>query len=84
MVEGTQPTASTGHAVIVRETPNETGRKEIPVNLTAVIRGKTEDPILQANDIVFLPTNSMKAALKSLGVGGVIGLVTLMIAYAHP
>jgi hypothetical protein len=29
----------------------------------------------QANDIVFLPTNSMKALLKSLGTGGVISLV---------
>ena len=42
--------------------------------------GKASDPILQANDIVFLPTNDMKAVLKGLGVGGVIGLVSLLYA----
>jgi hypothetical protein len=34
--------------------------------------------VLQANDIVFLPTSQMKAVLKSLGIGGVLGLVSLV------
>src|SRR6202012_2197627 len=40
-----------------------------------VLNGKAPDPILEANDIVFLPTNNMKAILKNLGIGGVLGLV---------
>lgn len=61
-----------------------TERRVVEVDVKKVIQGKAPDPILQANDIVFLPTNNMKAALKSLGVGGVIGLVTLLVAYVRP
>ena len=57
-----------------------TERKVINVDIKKIRNGKADDPILQANDIVFLPTNSMKAILKSLGVGGVIGLVSLLYA----
>jgi polysaccharide export outer membrane protein len=57
-----------------------TERKVIDVDIKKIRDGKANDPILQANDIVFLPTNDMKAVLKSLGVGGVIGLVSLLYA----
>lgn len=53
-------------------------RKVVEVDIKKVRDGKAPDPVLQANDIVFLPTNSMKAILKSLGIGGVLGLVTLV------
>jgi polysaccharide export outer membrane protein len=55
-----------------------TERKVVQVDIKKIRDGKERDPILQANDIVFLPTNSMKAVLKSLGVGGVLGLVSLL------
>jgi polysaccharide biosynthesis/export protein len=55
-----------------------TERKLVEVDIKKVRDGKAPDPVLQANDIVFLPTDSMKAALKSLGVGGVLGLVSLL------
>jgi polysaccharide export outer membrane protein len=58
-------------------------RKVVEVDIKKVRDGKAPDPVLQANDIVFLPTNAMKAALKNLGTGGVLGLVTVLIA-AHP
>ena len=57
-------------------------RKVVEVDIKRVLNGKAPDPILEANDIVFLPTNNMKAILKSLGVGGVIGLITLLYS-AH-
>jgi polysaccharide export outer membrane protein len=57
-------------------------RKVVHVDIKKVRDGKAEDPILQANDIVFLPTSQMKAALKSVGPGGVLGLVSILIA-AH-
>jgi polysaccharide export outer membrane protein len=50
----------------------------IDVDIKKIRDGKAADPILQANDIVFLPTDDMKAVLKNLGVGGVIGLVSLL------
>jgi len=55
-----------------------TERKVVMVDIKKVRDGKAPDPILEANDIVFLPTNAMKATLKSLGVGGVLGLVSLI------
>ena len=57
-----------------------TERKVIEVDIKKIRDGKASDPILQANDIVFLPTNDMKAALKNLGIGGVLGLVSLLYA----
>jgi polysaccharide biosynthesis/export protein len=55
-----------------------TERKLVEVDIKKVLNGKAPDPILEANDIVFLPTSAMKAVLKSLGIGGVLGLVSLV------
>jgi polysaccharide biosynthesis/export protein len=50
-------------------------RREIHVNLSRVNDGKDPDPILQNDDIVMIPTNVIKAAIKGGGVGIAIGLV---------
>ena len=50
-------------------------RREIRVNLSRVQAGKDPDPILQNDDIVMIPTNVIKAAIKGGGVGIAIGLV---------
>jgi polysaccharide biosynthesis/export protein len=50
----------------------------IEVDIKKVLNGKAPDPILQADDIVYLPTNNTKAILKNLGVGGVLGLVSII------
>jgi polysaccharide export outer membrane protein len=55
-------------------------RTVIDVDIKKVRDGKAKDPILQANDIVFLPTNQMKAAMKNLGSGGVLGILSLVLA----
>jgi polysaccharide export outer membrane protein len=55
-------------------------RKVVQVNIKNVRDGRADDPILQANDIVFLPTDSMKAIIKSLGSGGVLGVVSLILS----
>lgn len=57
-------------------------RKVVDVDIKKVRDGRAPDPVLQANDIVFLPTNEMKATLKSIGAGGVLGIVSILIA-AH-
>ena len=59
-----------------------TDRKVVTVDIRKVRDGKAPDPVLQANDIVFLPTNEMKATIKSLGAGGVLAIVSVLIA-AH-
>jgi polysaccharide export outer membrane protein len=55
-----------------------TERKVVNVDMKKVRDGRAPDPVLQANDIIFLPTDDMKAVLKGLGVGGVLGIVSLL------
>ncbi|HUZ04149.1 MAG TPA: polysaccharide biosynthesis/export family protein [Acidobacteriaceae bacterium] len=50
-------------------------RQEIPVDLKKVMYGKVPDPVLQNDDIVFVPTNVMKAAIKGGGASIALGLV---------
>lgn len=57
-----------------------TERKVVDLDIKKVMNGQAPDPILQANDIVFLPSSQMKAALKNLGVGGVVGIVGFLIS----
>ncbi len=54
-------------------------RKVVKVDIKRIERGNDPDPILQADDIVFLPTNVLKGALKSGGLGTLIGLVDVAI-----
>jgi polysaccharide export outer membrane protein len=55
-----------------------TERKVVKVDMKKVRNGRAPDPVLQANDIIFLPTEDMKAVMKGLGVGGVLGIVSLL------
>jgi polysaccharide export outer membrane protein len=57
-----------------------TERKVVDVDIKKVRDGKAPDPVLQANDILFLPTNEMKAVLKSMGAGGILGIATVLLA----
>lgn len=54
-------------------------RKVIRVDIKKVLNGQAPDPVLQANDIVLLPTNQMKAAIKSGGLGTLLGIGSLMV-----
>jgi len=54
-------------------------RQVVRVDISKVINGKEPDPVLQAEDIVFLPTSPMKAALKNGGVGTLLGIVSILI-----
>ena len=55
-----------------------TERKVVKVDIKKIRDGHAPDPVLQANDIIFLPTDDMKAVIKSMGVGGVLGMVSLL------
>ncbi len=63
---------------LIRTVGND--RKVVVVDIKKIRDGKARDPILQANDIVFLPTSSMKATLKSVGPSGLLGIVSIILA----
>lgn len=54
-------------------------RKVVNIDIKKVINGKAPDPVLQADDIILLPTNPMRAAIKSGGVSTLIGLASIMV-----
>jgi polysaccharide export outer membrane protein len=54
-------------------------RQVVRVDIKKVIDGKAPDPVLQADDIVFLPTSPMKAAIKSGGIGTLLGIVSILL-----
>lgn len=53
-------------------------RREIPIDLGKVLRGKSPDPVLQSDDIVLVPTSAIKGAIKGGGIGIAIGLLYLV------
>ncbi|MGC2636769.1 MAG: polysaccharide biosynthesis/export family protein [Acidobacteriaceae bacterium] len=46
----------------------------IRVNVSRILKGKMADIALEPNDIVFVPTNKMKAAIKGGGTGSIVAL----------
>ncbi len=62
---------------IIRTVGSE--RRLIGVDIKSVLDGRSPDPILQAEDIVFLPTNALKAAIKSGGIGTLSNIASLLI-----
>lgn len=62
---------------IIRTTGTE--RKVVQVDIKKVIHGKAADPVLQADDIVFLPTDAMKGAIKGGGIGTLLGIISVLV-----
>jgi polysaccharide export outer membrane protein len=60
-----------------------TTRQVIRVDLNKVVKGQAPDPVLQAEDIVFLPSSSMKAAIKNGGIGTLLGIVSVLLVAAQ-
>lgn len=59
-------------------------RKVVHIDIKRVMNGKDPDPVLQADDIVFLPSSLMKSAIKSGGLGTLMGLGSLLVVAARP
>jgi polysaccharide biosynthesis/export protein len=59
-------------------------RTVVEVDLKKVINGKEPDPVLEANDVIYLPTNNTKSALKNGGVGTLLGIVSILLYAVHP
>jgi polysaccharide export outer membrane protein len=58
-------------------------RQVVRVYLKKVINGQAPDPVLQAEDIVFLPTSPMKAAIASGGISTLLGIASVLILAAQ-
>jgi polysaccharide export outer membrane protein len=64
---GTTGSAKAKEAVILRKNPDTGKRDEVPVDLNKVLHLKSEDVVLQASDILFIPDSSGKRALHRAG-----------------
>lgn len=76
--------AKANDAYIVRTQGNS--RTVVPVHIKKIMGGKEPDPILQADDIVMVPTNSIKAAIRNGGLGTLLGVSSILVTailYAH-
>jgi polysaccharide export outer membrane protein len=58
---------------------NGTGRTVVKVDIKKVLNGKEPDPVLQADDIVYLPSNAVKSLIKVGGIGVILGVVSTLI-----
>lgn len=54
-------------------------RKVVHVDIKRVMQGKDPDPVLQVDDIVFLPSSIMKSAIKSGGLSTLLGLASILL-----
>lgn len=62
LAEGSERTASLQNSKILRYLPGSTTREEIPLDLKKIFAGKMADTQLKADDILFVPTSTAKAA----------------------
>lgn len=67
LAQGTLFKAAANRAVIFRDDPATGGRKEISVDVSAVMSGKSkEDPVILANDIIMIPNSRVKSVSQAL------------------
>jgi polysaccharide biosynthesis/export protein len=54
-------------------------RQVVTLDLKRVLNGEVPDPVLQPDDIVFLPTDKMKAAIQGGGVASLLALASILL-----
>jgi polysaccharide export outer membrane protein len=82
LAEDTKGTAKRDQSMIIRnDAQSPEGRKQIPVDLKKILSGKSSDPTLQAEDILFVPDSSSKRALHR-GLESVLQAVTGVTIYS--
>jgi polysaccharide export outer membrane protein len=82
LAQGLGGTAAKGHAMIIRKSPGGS-RTEVPLNLGKILKGKSQDVEMAANDILFVPTSSGKAAARR-GAETAIATISGMLIYRGP
>ena len=54
-------------------------RRIVHVDFRQVLQGKAPDPVLQTDDIVYLPPNAVKSAIKVGGINTLFGILSTII-----
>jgi polysaccharide biosynthesis/export protein len=81
LAEDTKATAKRGETVIIRnDAQSPGGRKQIPADLKNILRGTAPDPVLQPDDILFIPDSSGKRAFRR-GLEAVVQTTTGLAIY---
>ena len=82
MAQNTSITAAPSKAVIFREDGSR-DKKQIPVDIAAVMRGRNPDVAIMANDIIVVPNSKAKSAfvpiMNSFGVNIAYGAARVLI-----
>jgi len=82
LAQGLNVTASKSHSLIIRRAPDGS-RTEVPLNVGKILKGKAKDVDLAANDILFIPMSSSKAAAKR-SAETAIATISGMLIYRGP
>jgi polysaccharide biosynthesis/export protein len=81
LAQDAKTTAKRDQTVIIRnDSQAPEGRKQIPVKLKAILEGKIPDPVLQAEDILFIPDSRAKRAFNR-GIESVVQVATGVAIY---
>jgi polysaccharide export outer membrane protein len=75
---GANPTARLNSARIIRKTG--AGQKEIPMELSKIMAAQADDPVMQSDDILFVPRSGAKSAFRR-GAEAAIGITSGLIIY---
>lgn len=79
LAEGLSGTAAKRQARIIRRDAKGT-RTEIPLDLVKILSGKSQDVELAANDVLFVPVSTGKAAARR-GAEAVLGTISGILIY---
>ncbi len=55
-------------------------RTVVKLDIQRILHGKDPDPLLQANDIVFIPDSTLKASISNGSLGTLLGITSLLIS----
>lgn len=67
LAQGFTGVAASNRALIVRQSTSDHSRREIPVDISKILKGEETDVMLAPNDILYVPNSGMKQTLKVLG-----------------
>ena len=85
LAEGLDPKAAGDSARILRresDTAPNTARTGIPVNISAMLKGKTPDILLRPNDILYIPSSTSKVVTQRI-MEAAISISTGMLIYGR-
>jgi polysaccharide export outer membrane protein len=81
MAEDLKPTAIGKKAMVIRvDTNAPDGHSKIPLNVSDILSAKVADPVLQANDILFIPDSQSARAMRR-GLEAIIQTATGVAIY---